>query len=181
MPRGPADVNPARVRWALLALSALGFACGPTRSTALIVEAAAEVAAAQTAQAPGIAPYEFIAAEHYLHKAREEQSYADFEVAEKMAKKARDCARLARSKAEDKTRSDIGASAARSKANVICRAGPVSETGERRAIPKDEVGKTAKKPAVPAVVQPPPPAEDKPKTPVKPKDEPGDPMPEGDE
>lgn len=160
------------MRWALLLPIAL-VACGPTRSTTLIVEANAELAAARTAQAPGVAPYEYLAAEHYLHKAREEQSYADFEVAEKLAKKARDCARVARARAEAKTRSEIGASASKVKVNAICHAGPVGESGERRGMPG------ARQPASAA----PAPAaqQEKPREVVKPKDEPDDPLPEGEE
>jgi hypothetical protein len=157
-------------RWA--AVSLLLASCGPTRSSTLIVEASAEVAAAQTAQAPSFAPYEYVAAEGYLHKAREEQSYADFEVSEKLAKKARDCAKLARTKAEQRTRKEIGASVIRGPHNIVCRAGPVAEES-------DEIEKTPKASAPREGATPPP---EGPRKPVKPKEEePSEPLPEGED
>jgi hypothetical protein len=63
------------------ALSGLGStACGPTQSTALIMDADVQVESARAADAPKLSPYEYTAAEAYLHKAREEQGYSDFEV-----------------------------------------------------------------------------------------------------
>ncbi len=108
-------------------LPVLALACGPTRSTSVIIDAAAELKAAKTAQSAAAAPYEYAAAESYLHKAREEQSYSDFEVAERLAKKARDCARLARSRSEAQTRSDLGASARSVTSDAVCRAGPMQK------------------------------------------------------
>lgn len=98
-------------------------ACGPTRAGSMIVDAAAELAAARTAEAEGKAPYEFTAAEEYLHKARHDHSYANFETAEKFAKKARDCAKVARFVAEDRTRTELGATAAGLPRGTKCRAG----------------------------------------------------------
>lgn len=74
-------------------------ACGPTQSTALIIDADVELQAARTADASRLAPYEFTAAELYLHKAREEQGYSDFEQAIDFAQKALDNARSAKQKA----------------------------------------------------------------------------------
>lgn len=159
----------------LIALVLLGsLACGPTRSSTLIVDAAAELAAARTAQAPGVAPYEFIAAEEYLHKAREEQSYADFEVSERLARKARDCARAARYKAEAQTRSEIGASQRRARNNAVCRAGPVTDAEEDAAERASAPPPRQTRPSGPQTEQ-------KPKKPVVPKDEPADPLPEGED
>lgn len=70
----------------LLALVAAG--CGPTHSTSLIMEADVQLEAARAADAAKLAPYEFTAAEAYLRKAREEQGYADFDVAIDFGKKA---------------------------------------------------------------------------------------------
>ncbi len=81
-----------------LALAVLQ-ACGPTQSTALIIDADVELQAARTADASKLAPYEFTAAELYLHKAREEQGYSDFEQAIDFAQKAVTYARDAKQKA----------------------------------------------------------------------------------
>ncbi|MCK6548541.1 DUF4398 domain-containing protein [Myxococcota bacterium] len=97
--------------------------CGPVQSGTLIVDAQAELAAAQTAGGDRHAPFEYVAAEEYLHKAREEQSYADFEVSVEFARKARTCARAAKLLAERATRSTMGVDAATKKITP-CRAGP---------------------------------------------------------
>jgi hypothetical protein len=99
----------------------------------MLVEATAEVAAAETSNAPKFSPFEYVAAEEYLHKAREEQSYSEFETAETLATKARDCARLARAKAEAKMRTDLGASAVPIPPSLTCEpaARRGSEEGRR--------------------------------------------------
>jgi hypothetical protein len=79
----------------LLALAA----CGPTQSTALIMEADVELEAARTADGNKYAPYEFTAAEAYLHKAREEQGYSDYEVSIDFGNKAVKFAKEAKAKA----------------------------------------------------------------------------------
>ena len=78
----------------LVAILALA-ACGPVRSTSALVDAAAEVSAARTAGAHKAAPYEYIAAEAFLHKAREEQGHADYELAVALAQRSAACARAA--------------------------------------------------------------------------------------
>jgi hypothetical protein len=80
-----------------LALSA--SACGPTKSTALIMDADVELEAARAADGAKLAPYEYTAAEAYLHKAREEQGYADFEVSIDFGQKAVKFAKEAKTKA----------------------------------------------------------------------------------
>src|SRR5512132_2803934 len=82
---------------ALLALAAAG--CGPTQSTALIIDADVQLQAAKSADAPQLAPYEYTAAEAYLQKAREEQGYSDFEVAIDFAQKSVDYATQAKNRA----------------------------------------------------------------------------------
>ncbi len=84
-----------------VALSALALSagCGPTQSTALILDADVQLQAARTADAPKLAPFEFTAAESYLHKAREEQGYSDFQEAIDFADKALKYAREAKEKA----------------------------------------------------------------------------------
>ena len=79
----------------VLVASGLLAACGPIRSTSVLVNAASDVAAAKTAGAEEGAPYELSAAEAYLNKAREEQGHADFEVAITLAKRSSACARAA--------------------------------------------------------------------------------------
>lgn len=62
------------------------------------MDADVELQAARTADASKLAPFEFTAAEAYLHKAREEQGYADFEVSIDFAQKALKFAKEAKQK-----------------------------------------------------------------------------------
>jgi hypothetical protein len=178
----------------LLPMVALLASCGPIQSGALIVDAAAELSAAQTSQGDKHSPFEFVAAEEYLHKAREEQSYAEFERAVDFAKKSRDCARVARSRAEAAMRKEIAGEAAAAMpgptTKARCRPGP-----ERLRPMLDPDQEPAAQPiAEPTTPQPvkkqpakaapkkdepkdPPPAE---RTVVKPKEE-TPALPEGDE
>ena len=119
----------------LIAAIALSAGCGPTRAGALLVEAGAEVSAARTAQAEDKAPYEFTAAEAYLHQARHDHSYANFETAERFARKSRDCARLARLRAEAQTRSDLGASEVEVPVGLRCRAGLAGGSAPAEPLP----------------------------------------------
>jgi hypothetical protein len=73
--------------------------CGPIKSSRALVGADVEIEAARTAGAERSALYELTAAEAYLHKAREEAGYAQYEVAAGYAAKARDLARAAKEKA----------------------------------------------------------------------------------
>ncbi len=93
---------------AQIVLIGLLAGCGPIQSTSVIIDAQAELAAATTANARDLAPFEFVAAEAYLHKAREEQSYADFQVSVEYAEKSLDCARVARMRAEAAAREALG-------------------------------------------------------------------------
>ena len=86
-------------RIALFAALATLAGCGPTYSTSLIMDADVQIEAARSADAPRIAPYEYTLAESYLHKAREEQGYADYDVCIRFAKKALENAKLAKEKA----------------------------------------------------------------------------------
>jgi hypothetical protein len=86
--------------WVLgAALAAAAAACGPTQSTALIMDADVQLQAATTADGEKLAPYEWTAAREYLHKAREEQGYADYELAIDYAEKAGKLARDAKARA----------------------------------------------------------------------------------
>lgn len=98
--------------------------CGPVRSTSVLVDAQAELDAARAIDAPKAAPYEFVAAEAYLAKAREEQSRADFEESVRLAEVARDCARAARRLTEAETRKALAPEAAAPRRESTCRAGP---------------------------------------------------------
>ncbi len=161
--------------WTPLVLS-LALGCGPVQSSTLIVDAAAELAAAKTAQADVHAPFEYVAAEEYLHKAREEQSYADYEVAVLYAEKSRDCARVARSRAEAMTKEAMGTTRATHATKSKCRPGPprlipLPDPSEEAAAMKAKPMLDKRKAA-----PPPPPTTTAPKTPVKPV-EPADPPP----
>jgi hypothetical protein len=83
---------------AVPALAALA-ACGPIQSTAALIDADVAIESARAAGAPQTSPYEFTAAEAYLHKAREVSGRAQYEAASKFAVKARDLAGEARKNA----------------------------------------------------------------------------------
>ena len=68
----------------------LALCCGPVESTMIIVEADTALHNAKTADAANKSPYEYTAAEQYLHKAREMWGTSDFEYSIDYATKARD-------------------------------------------------------------------------------------------
>jgi hypothetical protein len=75
----------------------VGAACGPIQYIAGVTQtASADVAAARTVNADKYAPYEYTAAVEYLHKAREEEGYADHAAAVHFGKLASDNAVKAR-------------------------------------------------------------------------------------
>ena len=76
-----------RLALASLALAALA-ACGPITTTAALRDADVAVDAARVAGAPQTSPYEFAAAEAYLHKARECSGRGEYEVAARYADRA---------------------------------------------------------------------------------------------
>ena len=77
------------------ALGATG--CGPIEYLSQVSNrAAAAVAAAKLAQADRYAPYEYTAAEEYLHKAREEGGYAQYQDAIEYGRRAEELANRAR-------------------------------------------------------------------------------------
>jgi hypothetical protein len=146
---------------ALAGVLAFAAGCGPIQSGSLVVEAQAELAAAQTAGAEKHAPFEYVAAEEYLHKAREEQSYSDFEISTSFARKARDCARAAKQIAESATRATMSLQGGGTKTSR-CRPGPErmrpmldanEEAAARTATPEP------RPPAKKKVAPPPPSAE----------------------
>lgn len=85
----------------VLAFVVLGTlaACGPTLATKSIIQADIEIDAARAAGAEKNAPYEYYAAEAYLHEARMRNGYAEYEPAQDYAEKARTLAEQAKKKA----------------------------------------------------------------------------------
>jgi hypothetical protein len=82
----------------LLALSSASISgCGPIEYINQVsVKAASAVSAAKLAQADRYAPYEYTAAEEYLHKAREEAGYAEYEDAIEFGRRAEELANKGR-------------------------------------------------------------------------------------
>jgi len=87
-----------RVSTPVLAVATL-LGCGPVQSTAYLLDADVQIQAARTADAERYAPYEWTAANLYLHKAREEVGYSDFQAGVDFAEKASKFASQARSRA----------------------------------------------------------------------------------
>ena len=85
----------------ILVIVAASSGCGPVISSYLIVGAQADLEGAQAAEAEKYAVYEYTAAAEYLHKAREEQGYADFGPSIDFAYKAQDLAQKATARAHD--------------------------------------------------------------------------------
>jgi hypothetical protein len=79
----------------------LSTGCGPIWSSVVIANAEADVAAATAANAETLAPYEYTSATEYLQKAREEQSFAEFEAAIDFANVARDQAQKGTKRAQE--------------------------------------------------------------------------------
>ena len=95
----------------IAALCALLGACGPIGYVSQVtIKADASVAAARTADAQTYAPYWYTRAIEYLHKAREEAAYADFQAANRFGRRAHEAAvkaeKLALKRAADPTSKD---------------------------------------------------------------------------
>ena len=84
---------------ALLILLGAVSGCGPVQSTAYLLDAEVQIEAARTAGADKLAPFEWTASNLYIHKAREEVGYSNYETGVEFAQKASRFAREARSKA----------------------------------------------------------------------------------
>lgn len=91
----------------LCALLGSATGCGPVISSYLIVSAQADLDGARAAESEKFAVYETTAATEFLHKAKEEQGYADFGPAIDYAYKAQDMAQKARAKAEDEKKRQL--------------------------------------------------------------------------
>jgi hypothetical protein len=87
------------VAFALLLVTLIG--CGPVQSTSRISDAKVAFARARVVEAHEKAPYEYYSAQYYLHKAKEEWGYSDFEAAYDYASKAEEAARTAIIKAKE--------------------------------------------------------------------------------
>ncbi|OJH41031.1 DUF4398 domain-containing protein [Cystobacter ferrugineus] len=83
----------------LLAVAGALSGCGPIKSTSHLLDAEVQIQAARTAGAETLAPYEWTAANLYIHKAREEVSYSDYQSGVDFAEKAARYAAEAREKA----------------------------------------------------------------------------------
>ena len=73
--------------------------CGPLKSTSHLLDAEVQIQAARTAGAEKLAPYEWTAANLYIHKAREEVSFSDYQAGVDFSVKASRFANEAREKA----------------------------------------------------------------------------------
>ena len=82
----------------LVAVAGALAGCGPVRSTANILDAEVQIQAARTAGAEKLAPFEWTAANLYIHKAREEVAYSDYQAGVNFAVKASKFANEAREK-----------------------------------------------------------------------------------
>jgi hypothetical protein len=86
-------------------------ACGPVEYINQVGnKAASAVSAAKLASAERYAPYEYTKAEEYLHKAREEAAYAEYEDAIEFGRKAEELADRGRAIAVAKLSQSSGAS-----------------------------------------------------------------------
>jgi hypothetical protein len=75
--------------------------CGPVRSTQAISKAEVEFERARVVGAHNKAPYEYHSAKQYLHKAKEEWGYSEFQAALDYAEEAERAAESARRKAKE--------------------------------------------------------------------------------
>ena len=88
-----------RLSLPLLALCLLTAGCGPIQTTAWMMDAEVALDSAKTAGAAERSPYELHSAELYLHKAREELGYSEYELAVEYARRATHRAQEARERA----------------------------------------------------------------------------------
>src|SRR5678816_4284408 len=95
---------------AVLAVAPL-LGCGPVEYISQVGnKAASAVSSAKLAQADRYAPYEYTAAEEYLHKAREEAGYAEYEDAIEFGRRAEELANKGRAIAVARLSQSGGAS-----------------------------------------------------------------------
>lgn len=111
----------------------MSIGCGPVEYINQVsVKAAGAVSAAKLAQADRYAPYEFTAAEEYLHKAREEAGYAEYQNAIEFGRKAEELANKGRAIAVSKlSQSAAGPSAAATPSSETRAPAPRARTQDR--------------------------------------------------
>lgn len=85
----------------LLVFAAGSVACGPVQSTSRLSEAEVALERARVAEGDRFAPYEYYSARFYLHKAKEEWGYSDFEASYDYATEAKRAAEAAILKAKE--------------------------------------------------------------------------------
>ncbi len=88
----------------LTAVAWTGVGCGPITATSAIADASVALDGARGAKAPQFAVYEFVSAELYLRKAREEEGLSDFQAAINFARVAEGFAAKAKARASQRTR-----------------------------------------------------------------------------
>jgi hypothetical protein len=98
-------------RWALALGAALVCApgCGPIEYLNISTKAGAALASAKQANAEQLAPYEYTAAEEYLHKAREEAGYSQYQQSIEFGRRAESLAERAHALAVAKGQASSGA------------------------------------------------------------------------
>lgn len=105
MTRGPRTAQigrwASRCGVALLLCAAAG--CGPTSAHLAIADARIAIEAARGARAETFAIFEFTCAVEHLRKASEEDGYADFDAATRLARQSRAFAEAARARALGRT------------------------------------------------------------------------------
>jgi len=105
----------SRMASLIVAAALLGVlaACGPVRSTIVLIQADEALKEARELGSAEVAPYPTTLAQELIEKAREEQGYSSYDTATKLAEEARalarDAVKLARqasATAEDKSEQD---------------------------------------------------------------------------
>lgn len=86
--------------------------CGPIEYIDVSTKAGAALLAAKNADAERLAPYEYTAAAAYLHKAREEAGYSEYQVSIEFGRRAEALATRARALAQAKAQGEPAPNAA---------------------------------------------------------------------
>jgi hypothetical protein len=95
-------------RLALLAAVVAVGGCGPIEYISVVTfQARKAISAAKGARADRLAPYEYTAAQEYLHKARELGGYARYQQSVEFGRKARDFGNKAQEVARDRANTGL--------------------------------------------------------------------------
>jgi hypothetical protein len=124
--------------------------CGPIEYLNQVgYKAASAVAAAKRAEADRYAPFEYTAAEEYLHKAREEAGYSQYETSIQYGRQAEEMANRARAIAITATTTSPSPAAANpATAPVPVESGPPSSSLPE-GVDNEVPGQASKKPVAP--------------------------------